>query len=228
MLRQQIDHVVLAQQMALEMLANVCCGEVQNWEEISTEEDSDCDEPEEVLEESMDIENTKISPVLIETMNAQKILDQVLAKAILPAENVQEILKSSSGFVQHDGEMVLQLLKTLQSKAFLCLNNIFDVVPLEDLGGSDKLFQVWKDLGTLALSAELDEVVLESATSAMRASTQKLQTSKCLEQIGQPEIEQLVNSFCKDNFLRNLRLIIFLFCRLNMEPNTTMLPSAPI
>ena len=41
-IRQQIDHVVLGQQMALEMLANMCCGEVQNWEEISTE-DSESD-----------------------------------------------------------------------------------------------------------------------------------------------------------------------------------------
>ena len=180
--------------MALEMLANMCCGEVQNWEENSTE-DSDCDETEEMIhdEEEMDLENiagTKIPCALIETINSSNILDQVLGKANLPAENVQDILKSPQG-IQNDGEMVLQMLKTLQSKAFLCLNNIFDSVPLEDLGGPDKIFQVWKDLGTLSLSFT-DEAVVESATSAMRASTQKLSSAlKCMEQIGYQEIEQL-------------------------------------
>ena len=192
-IRQQIDHVVLGQQMALEMLANMCCGEVQNWEEISTE-DSDSDETEEMIhgEEEMDLENVavKVPSALIETINSLNTLDQVLGKANLPAENVQDILKSPQG-IQNDGELVLQMLKTLQSKAFLCLNNIFDSVPLEDLGGPDKIFQVWKDLGTLSLSSN-DEAVVESATSAMRASTQKLSSAlECLEQIGYQEIEQL-------------------------------------
>ena len=189
-IRREIDHVVLGQQMALEILANLCCGEVNEWEEASHSEESDDDTEESAMkEEDMALEPSNMSSILLEAIKAHGILEKVLYKAKLPADNVQEILMSSIG-LQHDGSMVLQMLQTLQSKAFLCLNNLIEYVPIEDLGGEDKLFQVWKDLGSLSLSANSEQVI-ESATSAMRASTQKLLPSKILHQIGGQEVDQL-------------------------------------
>ena len=190
-LRRDIDHVLFGQQMALEILANLCCGEVNEWEETSASEESDDEEESEIKGEDMDLEPTKVSSIMLEAIKSHDILDKVLCKAKLPAENVQEILKSSLG-LQYDGGMVLQMLQTLQSKTFLCLNNLIEAVSMEDLGGEEKLFQVWKDLGSLSLTANSDQVV-ESATSAMRASTQKLTASKLLHQIGKVHQKQSIS-----------------------------------
>ena len=196
-LRREIDHVLLGQQMALEILANLCCGEVNDWEETSASEESDDEEGNEMRDEDMDLEPTKMSSILLEAIKSHEFLDKVLSKAKLPAENVQDILKSPTG-LQQDGGMVLQMLQTLQSKTFLCLNNLIEAVSMEDLGGENKLFQVWKDLGSLSLSANSEQVV-ESATSAMRASTQKLTDSKLLHQIGSQEVDQLAEYGAKHN-----------------------------
>ena len=70
------------------------------------------------------------------------------------------------------------MVTTLQTKAFLCLNNIIEALTIEDLGGEQALFEVWKNLGQFTLTSNDQlEHVLEASTSAMRATTQKLAKS---------------------------------------------------
>merc|ERR1719210_2923198 len=101
--------------------------------------------------DEMEVESSKVPAILLEAIAAHDVINQILLKANLPAENVLDILKNANGF-QNEGRLVLQKLQTLQSKAFLCLNNLVEAAAIEDLGGADKLFKIWKDLGVLALS----------------------------------------------------------------------------
>ena len=56
--------------------------------------------------------NEGMPSVILEAIKAHKLLEKILNKAlILPAENVQEILKSPQGR-KHDGVMVMQMVKT--------------------------------------------------------------------------------------------------------------------
>merc|ERR1719189_945945 len=91
--------------------------------------------------------NEGMPSVILEAIKAHKLLEKILNKAlILPAENVQEILKSPQGR-KHDGVMVMQMITTLQTKACLSLHKITEGLNIEDLGGNEALFEVWKNLG---------------------------------------------------------------------------------
>ena len=123
--------------------------------------------------------NDGMPPMILEAIKAHKLLEKVWNKVLfLPAVNVQEILKSPAGR-KNDGDMVMQMVITLQTKACLCLNNIVEALTIEDLGGSEELFGVWLKLRDLSLASnDQSEHVLEASTSVMRATTQKLAKSQ--------------------------------------------------
>lgn len=176
-LQNELNHVILSQQTALEILANLCSSEDENWSE--TEEESDENE-DEIIEENMETDlNTPT--VIIEGIKSEKLVEKVLAKAILPQEKCLEILKEKGK--KFEGEMVIQMVTTLQVKAFLCLNNLIECLTLEDLGGNEALFEVWKNLAQLSLFCEASNDVIEAATSAMRAATAKFKVQVSLEQL---------------------------------------------
>ena len=56
--------------------------------------------------------------------------------------------------------MVLQMAVTLQSKALLCLNNLIEIMNVDELGGCQALFEVWKNLATLSFSSDKDQVYI--------------------------------------------------------------------
>ena len=59
------------------------------------------------------------------------------------------------------------------------MNNLIEALTVEDLGGDQALFEVWKKLGQFSLTSnDLLEHVLEASTSAMRATTQKMAKSQ--------------------------------------------------
>jgi hypothetical protein len=202
--RDSINSMILAQQTALELLTNCCCEDGQDWEEMASETESN--ESDEIEDDILDrpeaavmYENESGSPrmmpiVLLEAIISRGILAKVLAKATLPAENVQEILKSAQG-IRCDGPMVLQMAKTLQARAFLCLNNLIEAMTIEDLGGCESLFGLWTNLGALCLSKEAQsDQITEAATSAMRAVTQRLSAAKStqMEALAQTDVEKML------------------------------------
>ena len=103
----------------------------------------------------------------------------------MPSEEVQKVLNSRDGR-KCDGLMVLQMATTLQSRALVCLNNLIEQMSVDELGGNEVLFELWKNLRTL--SSDKDQVV-EAATSAMRAVTQKL----CSIQAPAPQLKSISN-----------------------------------
>ena len=115
---------------------------------------------------------------ILESLQTGKVTDKVLAKANLPAENVCEILRDSLDDI-YSGPQTLKTLETLRSRAFLCLNNLISALSIEDMGGVATLFTTWTGLGQLCFgedNAKSDVTLLESATSALRALTEKLVT----------------------------------------------------
>ena len=170
-LRESLNHVILAQQTSLEILTNLCCDQDSNLSAENSDIDDDDESINDGIEENdmngqngdnMDFENvSNLSPVVLEAIKAGQLLSKVLNKAVLPAENVLEILKGGLG-KKNDGLMVLQMVQTLQSKAFLCLHNLFEALTIDDLGGNEAIFEVWKNLGTLSLAKEATEQVRES------------------------------------------------------------------
>ena len=108
----------------------------------------------------------------------------------MPSEEVQKVLNSHDGR-KCDGLMVLQMATTLQSRALVCLNNLIESMSVQDLGGNDVLFTLWKDFRTL--SSDKDQVV-EAATSAMRAVTQKLCSAQAsqLNSISKDDLQQML------------------------------------
>ena len=61
---------------------------------------------------------------------------------------------------KYGGAMVLQMAVTLQSKALLCLNNLIEIMNVDELGGCQALFEVWKNLATLSFSSDKDQVYI--------------------------------------------------------------------
>ena len=110
----------------------------------------------------------------MESLERGGVVRNLLAKANMPPENVCQVLKESA-----DGKMVMRMLNTLRTRAFLCLNNLVASLGIDDLGGADRLFHTWTELGKLCLESppETDAELKESASAAMRAIVHKLAES---------------------------------------------------
>ena len=113
-----------------------------------------------------------LPPFIVEALESGRVVQNLLAKANLPPENVCQILMESTG--GGDGKMLMRMLNTLRTRAFLCLNNLVGSLGVDDLGGVDRLFHTWTELGKLCLESDGSAELKESASSAMRAIVHKL------------------------------------------------------
>ena len=237
-MKTEINHVLLGQQMTCEILTNLCCDTEQDgdcWEEDSDDMNSSdmSEEGYDMLDENNKNEIThsnkvpsNIPTVVLEAFISHSLVSKVLAKANFPAENTCEILRGSHGGrgknrqKKYGGTAILKMLSTLRSRAFLCVNNMLGSdLSVEDLGGPDALFAVWSNLGLLCFhrtegetetqsSSYGDVELVESATSAMRATTQKLFEAKCHEPFNtlcQSDIQKLIE-FGATNPEANIRI----------------------
>jgi len=167
---EQCEDTLQAQQMALEILANLGSGqEEEEW----MEEDSGEEEDEE--EEGMDSQQSVVpmaNSALVEAIVTGGFIQLILNRANSLPENVLLILKES-----RQGRHIATQHETLQTRSFLCLSNLAACLSVEDFGGNDCLYATWTSLGTLCFKPDNPEVsssLLEAATSAMRSLTTKL------------------------------------------------------
>merc|ERR1719414_1159942 len=99
--------------------------------------------------------SSNIPTIILEAFVSNNLVSKVLSKANFPAENVCEILREetlgrSKSKDKIGGHIILKMLSTLRSRAFLCVNNMLGSnLTVEDLGGSQALFAVWSNLGVL-------------------------------------------------------------------------------
>ncbi|KAG0729926.1 HEAT repeat-containing protein 3 [Chionoecetes opilio] len=172
---QEIEHVILGQQLALEMLSNICCPDDDEWDECedgaSDEEGSSC------VEESMEEDGVKSSldPEVYEGVCHFKLFEKTLKKAEFPEENI-----------------IQALLGVLRTRALLCLQNMCSALELGELGGAELLYSTWVRLGTMIFQNNCtDSGLLESAAGAMRAIVDRLSQdhSDTLASISQEDLQ---------------------------------------
>ncbi|CAH1779666.1 unnamed protein product [Owenia fusiformis] len=177
---QDVEHSILAQQLALEIAANLCCSEDEEeaWEDLDS---SDASSEELFNEEVEDMDQADIvSPLSVPSeihsaILSHRLIDVVMEKTAMLEPDIHEHLTKTDS-----GQNVLKKFADSQSKALLCINNLVTGVDLTGLGGLDRLESIWTHLSQLALNKHVlkNLALLEATTSAMRATIQILANNK--------------------------------------------------
>ncbi|XP_064116239.1 HEAT repeat-containing protein 3-like [Macrobrachium nipponense] len=171
---QDLEHLIVAQQLCLEILSNICCSEDDDDDEWNDSEIVSDDEIGDA-EESMDFGNKSVlSPEVQEGMKHFNLFQLSLRKVQYPDENTCQALQNLKY-----GPSLLSKLRTLQVRALLSLQNMISALDLNDIGGSDLMYQTWINLGTMVFGNTCEDSMLEAATGTMRAIMEKLSRDKC-------------------------------------------------
>ncbi|XP_069681892.1 HEAT repeat-containing protein 3 [Periplaneta americana] len=185
-----IQYLIEAQKIAIELLANVCSGD--DADDDAMDQDSSGNSSDDVLSDSGLPEDDSVSPSekfslcvpseVHEAVLSGQLVEKVWDKTQLPAENVCQILKEHD-----DGKCVFNKLCTLRCHALLCMNNLLAGLDIQDLNGPNNVYQLWLNIGTLIFKQTdlTDTRFLEAATTALRASLQKLAEAQCNNLFGQ-------------------------------------------
>ncbi|PSN39497.1 hypothetical protein C0J52_17789 [Blattella germanica] len=153
----EMQYLLEAQQVAIELLANICSSD---------------DADEKMDEDTSDVSSDEIiSDIVLEAIVSGSLVLKVWEKTRLPAENVCQILNEHS-----EGKHLLNKLETLRCRALLCLNNLLAALDMQYLGGPLQVHEMFNNIvDTLHKEKDSGKVeFLESATSALRATLQKL------------------------------------------------------
>lgn len=184
-----IQYLIEAQKIAIELLANICSGD--DADDDAMDQDSSGNSSDDVLSDSGLPEDDcavaekfslSIPSEVHEAIISGQLVEKVWDKAQLPAENVSQILKK-----HEDGKQIFNRLCTLRCHALLCMNNLVAGLDIQDLGGRNDVYQLWLNMGTLIFkqTGPTDTRFLEAATAALRASLQKLAEAQCHDLFGQ-------------------------------------------
>lgn len=166
-----IENLLKAQKIALEVIANLCCSDDDEWEEMNSSESSgdDADVAMEEEEAVQDGEDTLcVSTELHSAFTQNNILGKVFEAAQPLTAELLQVLQNNKDLQQR--------FLSKQTHALLCLNNLVSSMTPEALGGPQKLYTIWQGLLQFSSSQTSMEKqdLLEAVTSAMRAVIQKL------------------------------------------------------
>ena len=118
------------------------------------------EEKDQLSTENVISNSNNVPTVILEAFVSNNLVSKVLAKANFPAENVCQILREEDykkSQSKMGGQIILKMLSTLRSRAFLCVNNMLGSnLSVEDLGGADALFTVWSNLGILCFQSTVE------------------------------------------------------------------------
>lgn len=160
-----------AQQIALEILTNLCTTEDEEeaWQDNPSDQEDDGDDDNDAEEAAGD--GGAVSPVVLEAVLSHNLVSLVLERANSLPENVVQVLNSTA-----KGRSIVKSYDELQNRAFLCFSNLAGCLSVDDVGGAASLHQTWTSLGTLCLQAQdtKSASLLESSSSCLRAVTSKL------------------------------------------------------
>ncbi|XP_078338377.1 HEAT repeat-containing protein 3-like [Crassostrea virginica] len=171
-----VQNILTAQQIALEIVANICCTDDEGWEDLGNSESSSCDEETVEQEEEEAMEQETID--LFSSLRVSSEVQQAV-KGFCVFEKVCS--KCSSVDCSGLPKNVTKSFVNLQAHALLCMNNMVNSVEVDWLGGTEKLHQVWSSLASLLANIDescRDEMLLEATTSAMGAVIQKLSSAE--------------------------------------------------
>ncbi|KAK3707980.1 hypothetical protein QZH41_010746, partial [Actinostola sp. cb2023] len=155
---EEVQMLLNAQQLALEILSNVCCsdegGDESDWEEISDLRSETSDEgtdEEDTQPTDDDMNGNSLSAEMVNAIVTQQVPKKVLDKAVFGDARIYEELGKHS-----DGKKALRSLNVVQIRAFICLNNITASMDVELLGGANALGQLWNTLFSLTYGNEFN------------------------------------------------------------------------
>lgn len=193
---ESVEWILSAQQIALEVLINICCSndDGDNWDDLGSSDTSD-DIP--CFDVNMDDDDgsalkfpLSVSAEVHERIVSHEFLKKVLTKVSVLTEDVGEALRKST-----KGRKLCKKLLTLQIRALLCVNNLTTCLDIHDLGGPSHLYELWVNLGQLAFrqTDQSQSELLEATTSAMSAILKKLTEIKStqFEQFSLQDMQRL-------------------------------------
>jgi len=163
--------VMKSQSAALEVIVNLTgLDDAENdWVD---EEENMSDENDESFDEHNDsVKISEANPAFIEIVVANNLVESILSKANDVPENVRDILVSSSR-----GRKLYEQFQELRTRALLCVSCLSDNLTKSDLGGIERLQQIWTELGRLCFSPEVsgEGEFVEAASGAMRSVTRRI------------------------------------------------------
>lgn len=183
---EDVQMLLNAQQLALEILSNMCCPEDSNddeWEDVDDCISLDSADEEEVLQDAaqydVDMNSESLSTEMINAIVTQGVPKRVLSKCSFGEATMYEALSAHA-----DGEKLLHILSTVQARALICLNNIVSALDTDLLGGDEALGQLWNSLFSLTFTTDTkvfvsrEEDFLEAATGVLRSIMDKMSSVK--------------------------------------------------
>lgn len=227
-----IEHLIMAQQLALEILSNICC--TDDEEEFEDDGDDMDDEAGESMEvgcngNSREIPQVDLPPEVVEGLVHFKLVDKVLSKVHYPDDQLCTTLSAVKR-----GNQLLSKLGVLRVRALLSLQNIVSCLEMKDMGGPDRMYSTWTNLGNLVFKKPCTDIpLLEASTGAMRAIMDSLSKSSCDQLAGLSHTDlQLIfeaGVTCTVSSVRaNLaRMVGTLGCLLVTQNNQDMITEEP-
>nr|XP_058944174.1 HEAT repeat-containing protein 3-like [Pocillopora verrucosa] len=183
---EDVQMLLNAQQLALEILSNMCCPEDSNddeWEDvddcISLDSADEEEVPQEAAQYDVDMNSESLSTEMINAIVTQGVPKRVLSKCSFGEATMYEALSAHA-----DGEKLLHILSTVQARALICLNNIVSALDTDLLGGDEALGQLWNSLFSLTFTTDTkvfvsrEEDFLEAATGVLRSIMDKMSSVK--------------------------------------------------
>ncbi|XP_063604492.1 HEAT repeat-containing protein 3-like [Penaeus indicus] len=173
---QDQEHLITAQQLALEILSNICCSDDDDdsWDECESES---VDGAENGMEDdTMELEDRlSLPPEVLEGIKHFQLFKKTLKKANYPEEDTCQALQNLKY-----GPSLLNKLSALRVRALLSLQNMVGSLDHSELGGSELMYSTWVNLGIIAFKTNCgDNQLVEAAAGAMRAVLDRLSQDKC-------------------------------------------------
>lgn len=174
---QELEHLILGQQLALELLSNICFpDDDDDLDECEDGPSGDEDEggcAEEPMEDGE--ARSTLDPEVHEGICHFNLFEKTLKKVEFPEENVVQALPTLKF-----GSSLLTKLGVLRTRALLCLQNMASALELRELGGAELLYSTWTKLRTMIFQNNCtDSGLLEAAAGAMRAIIDRLCQDNC-------------------------------------------------
>ncbi|KAF8782676.1 HEAT repeat-containing protein 3-like [Argiope bruennichi] len=193
-----IVHILSAKQASLEILGNLFEDEDDEaWEDISSSDSEELllDTGGMEIDEGISANELELSfpPEVHQIIVNGNIWEKVAQQILYPSDEIIQILQSHS-----KTKDCLKRINTVRCTALLCLNNIIQKLKVDELGGPEKLWNLWLHLGTLLFKKtdlnDTDQV--EALTRVLSAVVKQLAEAKCSSQFShmtESDLQLLMN-----------------------------------
>lgn len=168
-----LEHLLDAQRLVAEIITNLGSSDEQsNWDTDSEHSESESVADYDMEDETADSGSGGLPANFLETIKQNKVIEKLWQKA-QPLQPAVENLVSQQ-------ENIKEKVEKLRVSYLICLQNLCNVLPPEDLGGCSNLYNMWMILGQQAFRGSEDVSVMEAITSLMRSSLSLLKSRKDL------------------------------------------------